>query len=258
MTESEIQARLTTRILGKKLYVFDSVDSTNARAKTLALEGAGEGTLVIAEDQTAGRGRQGRPWFSEKGKNLTFSVILNPAVPPARLGILSLCAGLAVADAIQTTTGLTPECKWPNDVMLNARKVSGILSETVLRRGNIHALVVGIGINVNQSTFALELNDGATSVCLAAERTIDRLQLLSYVVDRLEFWYEKFVAEEYYAILKAWSVFCKMIGRTISVNHRGTHLSGLARGIAEDGSLLFQTNGREMKLSAGDVTILRN
>jgi len=257
MTESEIRARLTTRILGKKIYVFDSVDSTNSRAKTLALEGAAEGTLVITDDQTAGRGRQGTPWFSEKGKNLTFSIILDPAIPPTRLGILSLCAGLAVAEAIQNMTGLPTECKWPNDVLLNARKVSGILSETVVRQGNILALVVGIGINVNQSTFMQELEDRATSLCLAAGTTIDRLQLLSQVVDRLEFWYEKMLSEEYEVILKEWSGFCKMIGRTISVNYQGIQLSGFAHGIAEDGCLLFQTNGREMKLSAGDVTIIQ-
>jgi BirA family biotin operon repressor/biotin-[acetyl-CoA-carboxylase] ligase len=258
MTESEIRARLTTRILGKKLYVFDSVDSTNARAKTLALEGAGEGTLVITEDQSAGRGRQGRRWFSEKGKNLTFSIILAPAIPPTRLGVLSLSAGLAVAEAIQSTTGLPTECKWPNDVLLNSRKVSGILSETVVRGGTILALVVGIGINVNQSSFSKELNDSATSLSLAAGSTIDRLQLLSYVLGRLEFWYEKMLSQEYETILKEWSGFCRIIGRTISVDHQGIQLSGLARGIAADGALLFQTNGKEMKLSAGDVTILQN
>src|ERR1043166_7342765 len=129
MTESEILPHLRTIQFGKKIVAFDSLDSTNLRAKSLPPEDAVTGTVVITDEQTAGRGRLGRTWTSEKGENLTFSIILRCALPAESAGVISMYASLAVARAIQSQTGEMPECKWPNDVLLNGKKCCGILSD---------------------------------------------------------------------------------------------------------------------------------
>ena len=256
MTESEIRNHLTTRLFGKTIYAFDSIDSTNTKAKAFALDGAEEGTLVIAEEQTAGKGRHGRIWLSENGKNLTFSVLLRPVIPVERIGIISLFAGLAVAEAIENAIGIPPECKWPNDVLLNGKKVCGILSETVIQQNRLSSIVVGIGINVNQSQFAAEISDTGASLLLATGKTVNRLQLLSLTLERLEYWYHKISSGAFLEIVNRWKLFCTMDGRTISVDRLGHTITGIVRGFAEDGGLLLQVDDKELKFLSGDVTLL--
>ncbi|MBI3766348.1 MAG: biotin--[acetyl-CoA-carboxylase] ligase [Ignavibacteriales bacterium] len=164
MLKEEIRLSTQSKIIGKNIHTFDLLDSTNLKAKSLLQEGEEEGTIVIAEEQTAGRGRMGRSWVSERGKNLTFSVVLKPQISPESIGIVSLYGGLAVAEAIQDQSHLHPECKWPNDVLLNGKKCCGILSEAVFKQGSLVGVVMGIGINVNQRVFTRELRATATSV----------------------------------------------------------------------------------------------
>ena len=127
LTADELRPYIKTTTFGRKIYAFESIDSTNTFAKSLIEESTAEGSLVIAEEQTAGKGRQGRTWISERGKNLTFSLIVKPKVSSKLLGFLPLCAGVAITEAIFSSSGIAAQCKWPNDVLINGRKVCGIL-----------------------------------------------------------------------------------------------------------------------------------
>src|SRR5208283_2326 len=186
MNEGDIRKHIITQTFGKKIFAFDILDSTNVKAKSLALDDAQEGAIVIAEEQTAGKGRLGRSWSSEKGKNLTFSVIARPRISPQHLGILSLFAGVSVARALTTLTDKTIRCKWPNDVFLNNKKVCGILSESVASEKSITAVIIGIGINVNQKKFSPDLQEKATSLALETGRDFHRWQVLAAILKEIE------------------------------------------------------------------------
>ncbi len=256
MLEGEIQKRLTTQSFGRRIFSFGSIDSTNTFAKSIAHD-VEEGTLVIAEEQTSGRGRPGRSWHSDKEKNLTFSIILAPNISPEYAGVLSLYTAVAVAEALQAQARLEVCCKWPNDIMISGKKCCGILSESVLQSGKVSSVVLGIGINVNQRDFPDEIRTSATSLSLEAGRMFDRLDILVAVILKLEEWYRFIRAGEYPQIIDAWKSRAPMMGKTISVNYNGSVMIGIARRLDADGSLMFQSNGREMKLTAGDVSIVR-
>jgi BirA family biotin operon repressor/biotin-[acetyl-CoA-carboxylase] ligase len=214
-----------------------------------------EGTIVLAEEQSAGRGRFARTWFSEKNRNLTFSILLKPESLNDKLSLLSLLAGVAVVKSINSATGLTATCKWPNDVLLQGKKVCGILSELVKDTDGRTCVIVGIGINVNQTEFPEELQGTATSLSLQTRRTIDRLHLLSVLLEELKNGYEQFQSGEYSAIIQDWKKHCAMLGQQISVQQNDSTLTGIASDIAEDGALLIQSRNGLIKVYAGDVTI---
>jgi BirA family biotin operon repressor/biotin-[acetyl-CoA-carboxylase] ligase len=255
MTGSEIQSHLHTRIFGTKIFLFDVLDSTNLKAKAMAVQGEQAGTLIIAEEQTAGRGRLGRVWISEAGKNLTFSLIIRPGAPPEFLGLLPIAAGLAVAQAIEELTGLRPECKWPNDVLLAGRKFSGILCEVVTDAARTPWVVAGIGINVNQTVFPPELETTATSLRLASGREFDRARVLASVLDRLETLYAILTGKSPGAVRDSWRAYAPMLGKTVTITNQSTTITGKASGLAPDGGLLVHTARGEVKVLAGDVTI---
>ncbi len=257
MSDDDIKKCLHTRVFGRRLLLVDSLDSTNERAKALIRQGEEEGTAVVAEEQTAGRGRLGRSWHSERGKNLTFSLIVTPDMAPAEAGLLSLCAALAVSRALGETAGLSAECKWPNDVLLNGKKCCGILSEAIPRPGRNPAIVIGIGINVNQSAFPPEIERTATSVMLAAGREVDRAALLAAVLLHLESLYALLLGADRAAIVSQWTEACPMTGTTVAVDAGGTRLSGTVAGFDRDGAMILRTEGSERKIYAGDVTIIQ-
>ena len=256
MTEDQIRPCLKTKRFGQTIYTFDTIDSTNAYAKSLISRGCSEGTLVIAEEQSQGRGRAGRSWFSEKGNNLTFSIILKPKIRPDSIGIISLYASLAVAQSIEKITHLIPECKWPNDVLLSGKKVCGILSEGVFDGGQLSYTIMGIGMNVNQTVFPDEIKTTATSLSLCAGINYDRLQVLAVVIEQLEILYEKILLRQLGEILVSWKKYCNFFGKKIMVDQRGTAVSGTAITIGDDGGLILQVDGIEKKILAGDITIL--
>ena len=256
MTEKEIRQHLTTKIFGKNIYTFDSLESTNTYAKSLTLENNAEGSLIIAEEQTAGKGRLKRSWLAEKGKNLTFSIILTPTILPERIGILSLYAALAVAEAIENILPLTPVCKWPNDVLLNDKKVCGILSEVVFKSEALYSVIIGIGINVNQLIFPNELQEIATSLFLTTGRSIDRAIFLAKVLERLETLYKIIQNNQTDRILRHWKKYCTMFDKKISIEQQGTILKGTVTGLADDGGLIIQTNSKNVKVLAGDIQII--
>lgn len=240
-------------IFGKRTISLETIDSTNTYAASVLESGADEGTVVVAEQQSAGRGRQGGVWTSEKGKNLTFSIILKPDSPAEFGGIISLYAALSVAEAIRSLAGITPECKWPNDVLVGGRKICGILSEVNLDHGRIVSAIVGIGLNVNQTLFPRRIQPPPTSLMLATGRAFDLNIVLPAVLERLELRYADLRARRHDAIIREWKRLSTTIGQRLTVRAGNRAVRGLATGIAEDGGLLVDVNGTVRKILAGVI-----
>jgi len=241
---------------GSKVYAFETIDSTNNCAKALASCWAREGTLVLAEQQTAGKGRLGRSWQANPYENLTFSIILRPTLSSEALNLLPLYAAVGLAEAIEKETGLSVECKWPNDLLIHGKKVAGILLEGSLKENQIDHVVLGIGLNVNQTTFSEELAERATSLTLQAGREFDRVQILRSILRILESHYALITKKGLQSLLPLWMARTTMLNREISVTRDGTIISGVVRGLSPDGALILESEGTEKTLFAGDVTIL--
>jgi BirA family biotin operon repressor/biotin-[acetyl-CoA-carboxylase] ligase len=247
---------LRTRRFGRRLFTFETIDSTNTCAKVLASCWAVEGTVIIAEEQTEGKGRLGRSWFASPGQNLTFSLVLRPTGPAEDLNLIPLYVGVAVADAIRNLTGLPAKCKWPNDIMINERKTAGVLIEGSLKDSSVEFVIVGIGVNVNQREFPGGLSETATSLALASGSDVDRAELFREIMRSLETHYDKLKKEGVRSIIPLWTDRTTMIGRKISVSQNGVLLEGVAQGVNEQGALVLANNGSSYALMAGDVTIL--
>jgi BirA family biotin operon repressor/biotin-[acetyl-CoA-carboxylase] ligase len=244
------------RKFGSKIFTFETIDSTNNCAKALAACWAEEGTLVLAEQQTAGRGRLGRTWQANPNENLIFSIILRPELPAEAVNLLPLYAAVALAEAIEKETGLRIECKWPNDLLIGGKKTAGILLEGSLKENAVEYVVLGIGLNVNQTAFPPELGERATSLRLQAGREIDRNALLREILQALESRYLSIMKKGFHTILPLWLSRTTMISREISVSQEGTVISGIVKGLSPEGALILQSNGSERTFFAGDVTIV--
>lgn len=244
---------MSDRIVGRRVIRLGVVGSTMDEAARLAAEGAPEGTVVVAEAQTAGRGRGGRPWYDAPGASLLLTVLLRPDVPVPRSGLLSLSTGMAVAEAIEATTGLDPRLKWPNDVWLgDERKVAGVLVTGRIGAGGIEHVLVGIGINV--STPPDELPEGATSLAGEAGRPIDREVLLEALLDRLDARYREFVAGLGRPPLDDWRRRAALVGEAVAIEVAGMAKRGLFLGIDDDGALLLRRpDGTVEAIVAGEL-----
>ncbi|MCK4389663.1 MAG: biotin--[acetyl-CoA-carboxylase] ligase [Desulfobacterales bacterium] len=251
-----IKEHLGTRWLGQQaIYCFDVVESTNTEANRLARQGAPEGTLIVADAQTRGRGRLGRSWVSPPGGGLYVSMILRPACRPDWFPRLTLTGGVAVASAIQQT-GMRPQLKWPNDILIAGRKVGGILTEAVFHKRRIDFAILGIGINVNTERHELpiSLRNVATSLRLSLGEPVSRIHLFQILLQQLEQWYEFFCAGDFETILKIWSAFDTTLGRVVEVFLPQRRLVGLAEGLESNGTLLVRDKrGRVHRIIAGDV-----
>jgi BirA family biotin operon repressor/biotin-[acetyl-CoA-carboxylase] ligase len=237
------------------VVVFGELDSTNTYGKGITRDGKGEGTLVLALTQTAGRGRLGRTWVSDGASSLTFSLVLKPRFPVTKSGLLSIVAGIAVADGIHELTGLRPTCKWPNDVLIKGKKVCGILSEILQGDGGEYAVILGIGVNVNQNDFAAELARTATSLSRETGREWNRDDVLTAIVRHLNKWYDVLNAHNYDLVRDAWKLISPMFGTTVAVDQQGTIIRGTVKTLNDDGSLLLSTTSKDISIYAGDVTI---
>lgn len=215
------------------------VDSTQTEARRLADAGAPEGTVVRAEHQTRGRGRLGRQWVDESGSALLLSIVLRPAVDASRLSQLSLVAGVAAAEALGEVSGLPVSLSWPNDLLLRGLKVAGILAESYASPDAAPVVILGIGINVNQTRFPPDLGGRATSLALEAGHPFDRQGLLTAVLGRLEPWYRRWVAEGFQPVRQAWRRGSVTLGRRVAI---GEGASGIAVDLAEDGALIVRTD----------------
>jgi len=259
LSSAEIKAALTTRIMGKSIHVFEEIDSTNDQAYRLAEHGAKEGTLVVAERQTKGRGRLGRSWYSPAGLGIWMSVILRPDLPPATAPALSLVAGLSLARTIEDHLDLNAELKWPNDCLLDGKKTAGILTELSAEKEKVRFVVLGVGINVlhQRADFPAGLQNTATSLALAARREIDRVQFLCAFLRQLEDDYQRFKKEELTPFLDPYTKRCGLIGARVRAQVGNNTISGRAVRIDPTGALVIARNREEIVVRAGDVERIR-
>jgi BirA family biotin operon repressor/biotin-[acetyl-CoA-carboxylase] ligase len=256
LTSSEVRPLLRTKWMGKSIHHFHSMDSTNSMAYQLALQGAEEGEIVVAESQKKGRGRLGRKWFSPALTNLYLSVILRPKIAPQRASLMTLMAAVATAGAIHKFSGLQPMIKWPNDILLKNRKVAGLLNEIHSESDRILFVVLGIGVNLNMDDkmFSKEIRSLATSLKKEMGQFISRKAFLQILLEELEIWYETFLNEGAPPILKAWRDKAQIRGRPVKVISFGEVLSGTAIDVDDDGALILETKeGKRKRVVAGDV-----
>jgi len=254
----EIKYRLGTTVLGRKVIYYDTVASTNDVAKKLAAEGCPEGTVVVAEEQTEGRGRLGRKWFSPRGKNVMFSVLLNPTVNLVQLPQLTMLAAVAVAGAVCALTGLKAGIKWPNDLLLNEKKVCGILSEMYAEVNRVNYLVIGVGMNVNvdEEEFPPDIGTTATSLKIAAGEKINRAGLLQEILRQLERYYLDWQQHGFAPVLEEWKKSSINLGRRVRVISSGEVWEGICEDVDSDGALLLRLPGGSVKrFVAGEVSL---
>lgn len=256
---AEVEALLATRHLGRPIEGYLSAGSTNTLAARRAAEGAAEGYTVLAEHQTAGRGRLGRAWTAQAGQNLTFSLVLRPALPPSRLGLVTLAGAVAVAETLDAFIApLAVSVKWPNDLLLHTRKCCGMLLESAFPQapGAAPAVVLGIGLNVNQDAFAPELEARATSLLLETGRPVPRAPLLARLLLSLESVYASLFEDDGAAVRAAYEA--RMFGLnqavTLRQSNKETSIQGVARGISPEGALRLQTEKGLRLFHAGEVT----
>jgi len=244
-----------TSWLGRRLVELDEVESTNDEAARLAADGAEHGTVVVALAQTSGRGRLGRSWYSPPGESLYLSCVLRPPLAPEALPPVTLAAGIAVAEA---AAGRAPRARvqWPNDVVVDGRKLAGVLSEVTTRSGKVESAVVGIGLNVNVDRFPPDLGRPATSLRLETGRLHALDEVRAELLDRLEIWLDDFFREGMPAVARGWRVWGGMAGARVRVDlGAGRELVGTAGDLASDGGLeVVDDAGRLTVVRAGDVT----
>jgi BirA family transcriptional regulator, biotin operon repressor / biotin---[acetyl-CoA-carboxylase] ligase len=240
--------------LGRPYHYYPRLDSTNSEANRLAEQDAPHGTVVVAEEQEAGRGRLGRTWHSPNEENLYLSAILRPAINPARAPLLCLVAAVGLATALQELLGEAPQVKWPNDLLLHGCKACGILLEMRAEIGQIRHVVLGVGLNINTITFPTELASLATSLRLVQGRPFSRTKVLVKVLQHLETWIDRFQAEGAEPILAAWCGYAPWLGEMIEVKQPHQTLRGVALGLSTEGGLRLRlADGTEQVISAGEV-----
>jgi BirA family biotin operon repressor/biotin-[acetyl-CoA-carboxylase] ligase len=251
-TAATLEAALHGLRFGVPLHFFESLGSTNDEARRLAEAGAPEGTLVAADEQTAGRGRAGRPWQTPRGVALAASFILRPALPPTRLGWLTMLGGLAAAEAIEAMAGVAAALKWPNDVLVNGQKVAGVLAESALEGERLAFVVLGIGVNVSAVPTGA-VGFPATSLAEAAGRPVDRVALLRALAASLGQWYPRLEDE---SLREAWAARLAWQGQPVVVHQGEATVQGVAAGVDADGALLLRLeSGEERRVVAGDVSL---
>jgi len=258
ITENDIRKSLRTKVFGKAIYSFDTINSTNIFAKSLKEADCPDGTLIVADEQTAGKGRQGRRWSSQKGMNLLFSVVTRPRLVQEKMRVLPFGAALAVAGAIEQRTQIKAECKWPNDVLIEGKKVAGMLIETTTQNDDLMTVILGIGININQTEFPDDIKQKATSLKLASHQNVDRVGLLCAVLEELEHRFEQLRHFSPQIILDEWKRRTPMLGGEITLVEHQSSIRVRARDVAPNGALIIEElNGGRREVFAGDVSILQ-
>ncbi|MBQ8093526.1 MAG: biotin--[Clostridia bacterium] len=248
-----IENGLNTEWAGKHIICFESIDSTNRVLRQKAQQGAEHGTVVLADEQTGGRGRRGRGWLTPKGSAIAMSLLLRPEMHPSRVPILSLGTSVAVAKGISAVTGLPVQIKWPNDIVCSGKKLCGILLEMDANEQHVESVVAGAGINVHQKEFPDEISATATSLDLLTGKTVSRTEIIKAVLR---------AAEETEQMIRNGTLmetYCSMsatIGRAVSVQAVGETFTGHAESIHPDGVLVVRTESGELReVMAGDVSV---
>jgi BirA family biotin operon repressor/biotin-[acetyl-CoA-carboxylase] ligase len=261
LSVERIRQNLAPELVGRDIRLFETVPSTNAVLRELARAGAAAGTVVLAESQTAGHGRAGKPWFSPPGVNLHVSILLRPDVQPAAAGVHSFVASLALADAIREQ-GLAPAIKWPNDVLVTRRKVAGTLAEVAVAGDRVEYMILGVGVNVNVEPVALRAALGgaaqrAISLKEALGRPVDRSAFAASFLTALDEWLVIVREQGPAPLLRAWSDLDIVTGRRVEVHEGAAVVDGRVRGVDAGGRLeVVDVRGVVHRVVAGEIRLL--
>lgn len=257
ITYSEIKSVLTTKWAGLELYYFDTLDSTNTKAKQLAEEGAPHGTLVIANQQSGGKGRRGRTWESPANTGIWMTLILKPDMNPTHASMLTLVMALAVTKACNEITNAACSIKWPNDIVLNRKKICGILTEMSAEMDYINHIVIGVGINANMDEFPDELEEKATSIKKENGEKINRAQLINKVMMHFEEEYGLFMKNKNLSLqLDNYNNLLVNKEKEVVVIEPSNEYNGIAHGINQSGELLVEkSDGQVIQVYAGEVSV---
>ncbi|RZD16357.1 MAG: biotin--[acetyl-CoA-carboxylase] ligase [Candidatus Acididesulfobacter guangdongensis] len=265
----EIKKHLKTNFIGKNIFYEEKVGSTNLMARELAVKGAKNGTVVIADTQDKGKGRNGKIWTSPKACNIYLSIILKPKFTPEAANGMTILAATAAAESIKEISSITPQIKWPNDILVNSKKVSGILTEMSTQNNIIEYIIIGIGINVNlkEEDIYEDIKNVATSLYI--ERTkelkqlnednlfINRNNLIISFLNKFEKYYETFLSTGLSSILQIYQKYFGMIGKDVEINSENHKIKGQVVGIDSKGALLLKTGENELeKVVSGELTVL--
>jgi len=248
------------QLIGNAIRVLPQTTSTNDEASRAALEGHPEGLVIFAESQSAGRGRMGRRWSSPAGRGLWFSVLLRPSLAPSECTQLTAASANALVRAIQSTTGITPEIKWPNDLLIKGKKIAGILTEMSAELEHVRSVILGIGIDANQtaSEFPADLRPIATSLKLATGKTVSRADLAEAVLRELDREYARILAGQFAAVAEEWGSRCSTLGKQVTIDMGARRVRGRAEALDENGALLLRTeHGRIERIIGGEVTLTK-
>ena len=250
----EIQQRIQTSCIGTNIQLFPTLSSTNEYVKQLAKKEYPEGTVVIAETQTMGRGRKQREWSSPEG-GLWFSLLLRPQLPPQKARLVTMATSIAITKAIQSTMGLDVRIKWPNDILYNGRKICGILTELSAEIDQINYMIVGIGINVNNQ-LPRALQQSATSLKQIQSQQVSLKELFIHLLSSLDTWYDYVKQNNETLIYDTWKSLTDTIGKTVEIKNEATILKGVVKGITETGGLILETRDGTKHVVTGDISYI--
>ena len=247
---------INTAVIGTKIEVLKTVDSTNEEIKRRASNGAKSGLIIAAECQTGGKGRFGRKWESESGEGIYFTFLLRPGLPPADIASITLAAGYAVCEALREYSGVEAKIKWPNDIVINNKKVCGILTEMAAQMDMVDYVAVGIGINVNNKSFSEDIKWKSTSVFIETGKLTERNLLFREVIKKLDLIISEFltgIPEERKTHFKE---LCITLGRSVTAMRGGTEIKGTAVDVSSGGDLIIrQSSGELVSVNSGEVVV---
>ncbi|HXO61590.1 MAG TPA: biotin--[acetyl-CoA-carboxylase] ligase [Candidatus Acidoferrales bacterium] len=259
LTADMLRQRLRGSLFGKRIYHFFKTDSTNRVALELGHAGEPEGAVVLAEEQTAGRGRAGHTWHSERATGIYATLLLRPRLAPVQAPLLTMMAGLSAHAAVQAVTGLNVDLKWPNDLLISGKKVGGILTEMHAEPTQVRFVIVGIGINVNQEKFPADLSGKTTSLRTETSRTQSRLEVLVQFLRQFERDYQELLREGATSVVKRFEATSSYArGKRVRVTNGRESFTGVTAGLEEEGLLRVKRDtGETTAVIAGDVTEIR-
>lgn len=255
---NEIQLGLKTEFMGRHIHFEEVLSSTQKIAHTLAGDGAKEGTIVVADQQTSGRGRLARAWYSPKQTGIWMSMILRPKIPINKTPQLTLLTAVALIQAIEEVTGLTPEIKWPNDILINGKKIVGILTELQAEADRVHSVIIGVGMNVNHTLdqFPEELQAIATSIAAETGKQADRAQVIQAIMMNFEKLYTSYLVHGFKPVKLLWESYAISLNKNLIARTLQGTIRGRAIGIDDEGVLLLETNeGNIEKIYSADIEI---
>ncbi len=257
LNKHEMESRLQTKWAGREVVFLEKIGSTNVEARVLAEKGFRHGTLVVADTQTGGKGRRGRSWHSPKGSSIAMSLILKPQLEAKYASMLTLVQAMAVTKAMEEVCGLEARIKWPNDILVNEKKVCGILTEMNLEMTEVSSIIIGTGINVNQESFPEDISEIATSLKIEKKRTQSRADLIERICELFEEYFEMFMeTKDLTGFLEEYNAHLISRGRKVKVLDPKGEFSGEALGINDLGELLVKRDdGRITNVYAGEVSV---